>query len=56
MVKRNESLYYAKLLERVSISFDLNSVPLLECNILGKPNFNMMSKNKWFTSVIVFLS
>ena len=42
--------------ERVSISLDLNSVPLSLCNILGKPNFNMMSKNKWFVTVVVFLS
>ena len=39
-------LFYAKLLERFSISLYLNSMPLSECNILGKPNFNVMSGNK----------
>ena len=42
--------------ERFSISSNLNSVPLSECNILGKPNFNMMSENKWFATVVVFMS
>ena len=37
------------------ISFDLNSVPLSECNILGKPNLNCISENKCMTTVEVFL-
>ena len=42
--------------ERFSISLDLNPVSLSECNILGKPNFSMVSKNNFFATVIVFLS
>ena len=42
--------------ERFSIRLDLNSAPLSECNILGKPNFNIMSENKLFATDVVFLS
>ena len=38
------------------MSLDLNSVPLSECSVLGKPNFNVMSENKWVATVIVILS
>ena len=39
------------------MSLDLNSIPLSECGIiLGKPNFNMMSENRWVSTVVVFLS
>ena len=41
---------------RCSVSLDLNSVPLLECNILGKPDFSIISKNKCMATVAVFLS
>ena len=42
--------------ERCSINLDLNSVPLLECSILGKLNFSIISKNKCVATVFVFLS
>ena len=41
---------------RCSISLDLNSVPLSECNILGKLNLTIISKNKCIANVDVFLS
>ena len=56
MVRENEILSYAKFLGKVFHKFRFNSVSLLECSILGTPNFNMMSENKWFDTFIVFLS
>ena len=41
---------------RCSISLDLNSVLLSECNILGKPNLSIISENRCIATVAVFLS
>ena len=41
---------------RCSISLDLNSVLLSECNILGKSNLSIFSENRCIATVAVFLS
>ena len=40
---------------RCSISLDLNSVTLSECNIIEKPNLSITSQNKSVATVAVFL-
>ena len=41
---------------KYSMSFNLNSVPLSECSILGKPNLRNISENNWRAAVEIFLS
>ena len=55
MVRGDISFFILSCWARCSISLDLNSVLLSECNILGKPNLSIISENKCMATVDVFL-
>ena len=40
--------------ERFALNLDLNSATLSKCNILGKPNFNVLSENNFLLLTLSF--